>query len=212
MQVQPTRGSVASCPGQMSLSAGDASMLGSESDPAAVRMRFLGWQCRLRQIAIREDGGRPGPGMTPRLRVDLEGLVPDSIVVQIIQSEPAEMTNQLRHIYRSTLDPRSRYERALGLLRTGYFQHPEHFSDVMTALFGPGSATAQSLLSAQQCVLEFDHYSQRYRLPCRITHLDEDSEAWQATYWHNALFSPHIAANCVVLGFAPDWQRAGAEP
>jgi hypothetical protein len=150
--------------------------------------------------------------MTPRLRVDSDGPVPESIVVLINQSEPGEMTKQLRHIYRSTLDPRSRYERALGLLRTGYFQHPEHFSDVMTALFGPGAATAQNLLSAQHCVLEFDHYSQRYRVPCQITQLDESDEAWQATYWHNLLFSPHIAANCVILGFTPDWKRVGSEP
>ena len=36
--------------------------------PPADRIRdhFLGWQCRIRQIAMRQEGGRPSPGMRPR--------------------------------------------------------------------------------------------------------------------------------------------------
>ena len=31
-----------------------------------LRDDFLAWQCRIRQIAMRQDGGRPSPGMRPR--------------------------------------------------------------------------------------------------------------------------------------------------
>ena len=34
---------------------------------AALRREFLGWQCRLRQMAARESGGRPSSGMRPRV-------------------------------------------------------------------------------------------------------------------------------------------------
>jgi hypothetical protein len=59
----------------------------------------------------------------------------------------------------------------------------------------------------QESVLEFDHYSQRYRVPCRITRLGEAEDAWQATYWHNLPFNPIIAAHSIVLGFMPDGER-----
>ena len=31
------------------------------------RDSFLDWQCRIRQVAMREEGGRPSPGMRPRV-------------------------------------------------------------------------------------------------------------------------------------------------
>ena len=33
-----------------------------------IRDAFLGWQCRIRQMAVREHAGYPLPGMRPRLR------------------------------------------------------------------------------------------------------------------------------------------------
>ena len=44
-----------------------------EAAEAALRDHFLGWQCRLRQLAVREAGGRPTSGMRPELRLDVEG-------------------------------------------------------------------------------------------------------------------------------------------
>jgi hypothetical protein len=178
----------------------------------ALRNRFLGWQCRLRQIAVRDQAGRPNAGMMPRLLISADAAVPESIVVLIVESESAQMTAQLQHIYRSNRDPRTRYDRALVLLQTGYFQHPERFGDLMTALFAPNAAAAESIARAEQCSLEFDHYNQRYRVPCRIARLDSDDEAWQATYWHNVLFNPRIAADSIVLGFTPDWDAADSQP
>ena len=39
----------------------------SKSSVRALRDHFLAWQCRIRQIAMRQDGGRPSPGMRPRV-------------------------------------------------------------------------------------------------------------------------------------------------
>ena len=38
-----------------------------EAAQAAIRNAFLGWQCRLRQRAMRNSEGRPGSGMRPNL-------------------------------------------------------------------------------------------------------------------------------------------------
>ena len=39
------------------------------TEPAAraLHQQFLGWQCRVRQLAVREAGGRPSAGMRPRV-------------------------------------------------------------------------------------------------------------------------------------------------
>ena len=44
-------------------------------EPAAQALRdeFIGWQCRIRQIAVREGGGRPSSGMRPRVVADAIG-------------------------------------------------------------------------------------------------------------------------------------------
>jgi hypothetical protein len=178
----------------------------------ALRESFLGWQCRLRQIAVREHGGRPSPGMRPALAVDADEGVASSIVVLIVEKDPARATEQLRHIFRQTHDPRIRYDRALALLCAGYFQFPRNFSDVLTASFGPESTTVACLTRLGRCVLDFDQFGQRYRLPCSVQPLARDAAAYQATYWHNALFDRRILAEAPILGFRPDWRRAEAVP
>ena len=183
-----------------------------EAAQAALRDHFLGWQCRLRQLAVREAGGRPTSGMCPELRLTEDGPPLGTITTLILRLEPAEATAQFRHMARKTQDPAERYDSALKMLAAAYYQRPREFSDRLTALFGPGSEIAEQALAARHCRLEFEQYSQRYTLPCDLRALAEDDPAFQATYWHNALFNPALPAGVRVLAFLPDWARAEADP
>lgn len=178
----------------------------------AKRRHFLGWQCRLRQLSVREDGGRPNPAMRPEVRVADETTPAAEIVVLIIQADPAETTDEFRHLVRRTHDPRERYDAALKLLSAHYYQDPDQFSDEITALFGLESALADRLLAAGRGTLAFDHFSQRFTLPCKVRNLPEEAPAFQATYWHNALFNAALPGQVRVLAFQPDWAAAVAEP
>jgi hypothetical protein len=178
----------------------------------ALCRHFLGWQCRLRQLSVREDDGRPNAGMRPQVRLATEDLEPAEIIVLILPSEPQESTAEFRHLVRRTQDPRERYQAALKLLSANFYQYPEAFSDEMTALFGLGSALADALLAAGSCHLAFDHFNQRYRLPCRLRDVAKETPAYQATYWHNALFNPTLPGDVRVLGFQPDWAAVVADP
>lgn len=183
-------------------------------DPASAALRdhFLGWQCRIRQLAVRQAAGRPTPGMEPRaLRPDGTEIAP-RVTVLIVPKDPTETTRQLRHMGRRTHDPLARYKSAIGLLSSAYFQRPHEFSDVMTALFSGGSPVAVALLAEGRCVLEFEQYNQSYRIPCVVAALDRDHPAYQATYWHNFLFNPHIPPDSRILAFIPDWTQASATP
>lgn len=174
----------------------------------ALRSEFVGWQCRLRQLAAREDGGRPSPGIRPRVMSEDGIELAASIVTVLIESDPVNSTQQFRYQYLQTQDPNERYDKVLETLQAGYFQTPARFSDVLTALFGPGSALAARLLSRERCVLEFEQYAQGYRLPCRVARLPAGHAFYQATYWHNRLFNPNLPADAEVLSFTPDWAHA----
>jgi hypothetical protein len=175
---------------------------------AALRDDFLGWQCRIRQLSVRQGGGRPTPGMRPRvLTPEGEELSP-GIVILIVERDPTDSTALIRHQYLKTNDPVERYDKILEILAGSYFQQPAGFTDVMTASFGPESTVAQRLLNHGRCVLAFEQYAQAYRLPCRAAELARDDDLYQATYWHNRMFNPSMPPGVRVLAFTPDWVHA----
>lgn len=181
-----------------------------ESDLEKLRLGFLGWQCRIRQHAVRQAGGRPSSAMCPAVSVGAEPLA--RIIVVMNKAEPEEITAEFRHIVRRTHDPRDRYNAAIRLLSAYYYQKAFTFSDELTAVFGLDSALARKLLSARRCELEFEQYNQRWRLPSRVSRLQEEDPAYQATYWHNCLFNPAFPGAVQILAFTPDWRAAEADP
>lgn len=178
-----------------------------ESAREIARRHFLGWQCRIRQRAVRQDGGRPSEGMRPL-------VTPGEarITVLIVRANPEEDTAQLRHLARKTHDPAERLDAVLSVLSATHYQNPDSFSDRMTALFGPDSGLGERLLTGGHCVLDFAQYNQRYRIPCAVGELEESDPAWQATFWHNTLFNPNIPAGIRILAFTPNWAAAEADP
>ncbi len=187
---------------------------GLELDAAhsALRDHFLGWQCRVRQLSVRQGGGRPTTGMRPGVSLPGEDPSLAAITVLIVKREPEQSTAEFRHMVQRTQDPAERYKSALRTLAATYYQRPADFSDEMTALFHPGAQMVGRLLDAGRCVLDFEQYSQRYRLACTVRDVPNADPAFEATYWHNSLFNPHIPAEISVLGFRPDWSIAHADP
>ncbi len=179
-----------------------------EQAAAALRDEFIGWQCRIRQLAVRQAGGKPLPAMRPRATTHAGDLVADAITVLIVPREPDESTKLFRHQVLKTHDPVERYDKALEIQAASYFQQPRQFSDVMTALFGPDSSVAGRLLDLGGCVLEFEQFGQAYRIPCHVAALGESHPFHQATYWHNRLFNPNLPPGTQVLAFTPDWSHA----
>ena len=71
-----------------------------------LRDNFLGWQCRVRQIAMREDGGRPMPGMRPHLSLTSDGNFSDEITVLLVRRDPGRDASQFRHMVLTNTGPR----------------------------------------------------------------------------------------------------------
>jgi len=175
-------------------------------------LAFLGWQCRLRQLSCRQSEGRPTPAMMPDLILDgeLESL---GTVLTILNKLPQfSQTKEFKNIYLKTHDPKQRREDALRIMCESYYQLPEEFSDLLTAAFVPSSSGVLSILEVKNGRLEFSDLGQRYSFAVAIRQLSSDDASYQATFWHNALFSLASDPNMIIIEFEPDWSSAVADP
>ena len=100
----------------------------TSNSPGDLRDHFLGWQCRIRQIAMRQDGGRPSPGMRPRVLTAAGRELSPAATVLLVPRDPMESTALFRFQVQKSTDPRDVYQRGLAFLQSDYFQQPETFS------------------------------------------------------------------------------------
>jgi len=49
-----------------------------------VRQNFLGWQCRIRQIVMREAGGQPSSGLQPKC-ISIDGDFLGQVIVLLVR-------------------------------------------------------------------------------------------------------------------------------
>lgn len=180
--------------------------------PAAQGLRdaFLRWQCRVRQMAMRDNAGRPGDGMIPELTLAGDREPMGGIVTVLCRAPGHSATAELMHMARRTNDPAQRREAALRYFSAAYYQNARSFSDNLTATFPPGSPGAETIVAAGRCSLGFAAYSQGFDLDCAVRRLDRGHPLYQATWWHNLLFNPDLHRDTVILAFKPDWTTSSS--
>ena len=177
-----------------------------------IKDHFLGWQCRVREYAMRNGDGRPTKGMRPRVLLEDGAEVASAATLLLVPIHPQESIQQFRFMALKTNDPRERLKKAIELLSSTFYQHVENFSGVMTGLFPGSSETVKTLVNKKSCVLEFDYQQQSFRIPFRVRVLKKKEPAYEFTYWHNFLFNPYLFPEVKVLGFDPNWSGAFADP
>ena len=139
--------------------------------PETLRRQFLLWQCRIRQIAMRADGGRPSEGMRPKILSPDDRILSDGVIVLLVRTEPGESTDFFRFQVQKNHDPNEVYEKGLAFLQSTHYHRANQFSDEMTALFLPESRLATLLVELRTCRLVFRQFGQSYRLPCSVHEL-----------------------------------------
>lgn len=189
-----------------------AKLLGLRPEADPLRDAFLRWQCRVRQMMMRDRRGRPDDGIMPELTI--EGAAePTGHIITVLSKGPAHSkTPEMRHMAQRTQDPAARREAALKFFSEFYFQKAAEFSDVLTATFPAASPGAAEIRRAERGTLVFSAFNQRFDIRYRVWKLTQKNPLWQATYWHNALFNPNLPMDTVILGFEPDWPRSSADP
>lgn len=184
----------------------------SKAEQKRLRHKFLDWQCRIRQMAMRADGGRPSPGMCPQL-LDQNGeeLAP-VLTVLLVPKAPEEATAFFRFQAMKSRDPREIYEKALRFLQADYFSDPNTFNDRLLATLPDNAPLAKALSEAKRCVLVFAEGRWNYRVPCKVKTLKAGHADREAAIWHNRVFNPALPDSVHVLAFDPDWVSAQAAP
>ena len=177
----------------------------------ALRTAFIAWQCRIRQLAARDFGGQPMPAMRPRASTKKGAVILPATTVLLVPLEPATSTAFFRFQQQKTNELEKARQAGLGYLAGDFYQLPELFSDEMTAVFGPVSESAAALLQAKEVLLDFEQFSQSYRMFCKVRRLPP-GPAHDSSLWQTRLFNPNIPNDATVLGFKPDWKNAAADP
>ncbi|MFC6486972.1 hypothetical protein [Nitratireductor sp. GCM10026969] len=176
-----------------------------EPQPNPLRDAFLKWQCRVRQIAMRDNEGRPDAGIMPAVYLPGEPE-PMSYIITILNKAPVHSaTPELEHMSAKTNDPARRRDQAVEYLSASYYQKASEFSDMLTATFPAHSPGAAAIHTAGRVRLVFDAFAQRFELSCKVRRLAPGDPMYKATVAHNRLFNPALPAGTEVLGFEPDW-------
>lgn len=187
-------------------------VFGIEQEPSPLRDAFMRWQCRVRQIAMREKQGKPDAGAIAEVVPEGASEPLGSIITVLSKAPMFTKTPELKHMFLRTNDPAQRREKALQLFSETYYQKHGEFSDLLTATFLPKSEGAQTLIDAKRCHLGFDAYNQNFSLKCQVRSLSKGEPLYQATFWHNLLFNPNLSPDTIILGFQPVWDDCSADP
>lgn len=188
-----------------------AHLLDIEPSRNPLRRQFIGWQCRVRQIAMRDKQGRPDDAVMPLVHLAGDDEPLGHVITVMSKNAAFSQTPELQHMARQTNDPAQRREKALQYFSSTYYQQADAFSDVLTATFQPGSQGAARIAAADHCSLTFEAYTQRFVLHCQTKQLDADHPLHAATRAHNILFNPTLHPDSVIIGFKPDWDASTAE-
>jgi len=188
-----------------------ATQLGQTYSDHPLRQTFMKWQCRVRQLNMREGEGRPDDATMPAVYLNGADEALGHIITVMNKAPSYSVTPEFQHMAKKTHDPAQRRSDAMKFLSSTYYQKANEFSDVLTATFPPKSDGALKIRRAETCRLVFEAYSQRFDLACKVWKLAQHNSLYQATMAHNSLFNPAIPPGTVVLGFEPDWGVSHAE-
>lgn len=177
-----------------------------QSDHAALRHEFIAWQCRIRQISVRNHAGQPMAAMRPRVSSRKGELLSPALMLLLVPEAAGPSLSFLRFQLQRTAEHQAARDAVIRYLAGEFYQIPELFSDRMTAVFGAGSELAAVILQRKEVLLDFEQYSQIYRMLCKVRALAPGDEAREFSLWQARAFNPNIPGDATVLGFRPDWR------
>ena len=184
----------------------------NENDRVPIQNYFIGWQCRVRELSLRSEEGRPNGGMRPKIALKNGKVVFPAATLLIIPEHPDQIIRQFRFMALKTQDPKERYTKALQLLAARFYQKTEEFSGAMAGIFSRFSEEVMALEKDAYCIMEFDYQQQAFKIPCNVSESPKNDQVYEFTYWHNYLFNPNLSPEVKVLHFKPDWSETLSEP
>ena len=184
----------------------------TENDKFPIKKYFIGWQCRVRELALRSEEGRPNGGMRPKIVIKNGEVIFPAATLLIVPDQPDQTISQFRFMALKTQDPKERYTKALQLLSASFYQDADDFNGEMSGIFSQDSVEVKLLEKHGNCVMEFQYQQQAFKIPCIVSPSRRNEPVYEFTYWHNYLFNPNLSPVVSVLHFKPDWSESMSEP
>ena len=122
--------------------------MGETFSTSPLRLAFLKCQCRVRQLSMRDNAGRPDDAITPDLYLAGEDDALGAVITILNKSPGYSVTPEMQHMAAKTNDPAQRRETALTFFSATYYQKASEFSDILTATFPPESPGAAQIREA----------------------------------------------------------------
>ena len=167
--------------------------------------KFVKFQCRARQMIMRDNFGKPDDSIMPNLYLDKQKEPICKIITLIHKLPEFSLLTELKHIAKKTNDPSQIREQAIRLLSSSYYQKNKEFSDILTATFTPESEIAKTLIEKGVCRLLFEAFSHRFDVKFNVIQLEKSEFLYHSTISHNQLFNINIHPETIVLSFCPKW-------
>ena len=177
-----------------------------------IKKYFIGWQCRVRELALRSEEGRPNGGMRPKIVLKNGEVIFPAATLLIVPDQPDQTIRQFRFMALKTQDPKERSTKALQLLSASFYQDADDFNGEMSGIFSQDSVEVKLLEKHGNCVLDFKYQQQAFKIPCIVSPSLRNEPVPDFTYWHNYLFNPNLSPEVKVLHFKPDWSQTISEP
>ncbi|MFN4141080.1 hypothetical protein [Aestuariivirga sp.] len=174
----------------------------------ALQQEFIGWQCRIRQMSVRNHEGMPMPAMRPRISSRKGDVLSPALTVLLVPEEMGPSLAFLRFQVQKTTEHKQARNAVVSYFAGEFYQLPELFRDEMTAVFAPSSPLAAQMVKLKEVLMDFEQYSQSYRMFAKVRQIGAKDEARDFSLWHARAFNPNIPNDSVVLGFKPDWRSA----
>ena len=152
---------------------------------------------------MRELDGRPTPGMSAGIYSIRGGDEQARLSFLILHRDTVNLTAEFRHVVRKSPDPAQWRKNGLRILAERHYQDSGNFREDLTALFAIDSTVAEALVNAEACRLKFAESSIEHAFDFDVSALEQGSESFQATYWHNHLFNQALPGAVRVLQFSP---------
>ena len=169
--------------------------------------KFIKFQCRTRQMIMRDNLGRPDQSITPAVYIEKNKDPVGNIITLMHKLPEYSVLSELMHIAKKTHDPSQRRDQAVKLLSASYYQKHREFTDILTATFNPNSKLADALITEGACRLVFEAYSQRFDHKHTVTKLEKSEFLYRSTIMHNQLFNPNMHPDIIILSFSPHWEE-----
>ena len=103
------------------MQASTARLLGLSPEPNPLRDAFLRWQCRVRQMMMRDKMGRPDGEIMPALTLPGESEPMGHIITVMSKGPMHSKTPEMRHMAQRTNDPTSIWEVVLKFFSEFYY-------------------------------------------------------------------------------------------